>query len=106
MDLNKKLILLKHIDSFIKEQYSLGESTEDILDMLNRKILKYEGKTQESEVSNTRRTYIINYSLYLKKRVLDFQHFRKKQEFKDSSDQKLFTLINFRDKLIFRTIFN
>jgi hypothetical protein len=106
MDLSKKLILLRHIDSFIKEQYSLGESTEDILGMLSEKGLKYEDKVSESDTSNSRKTYLINYSLFLKKKVIDFQHFRNKEEFKNSSDQNLFTLINFRDKLIFRTIFN
>ena len=102
MDLSKRLLLLKHIDSFIKEQIEVGTSTRDILGMLNYKSNHYKDKLDSEFMGSVRKMYIENYSLYLMKRVIDFQYFRKKHYFQTISDTEIFKLLNFRDTIIFR----
>ena len=106
MDLSKKLLLLKHIDSFIREQYEIGTSVRDILGMISYKSNHYQKKLETDDMSNIRREYVQNYALYLKKRVIDFQYFRKKEEFKDFNDIQVFGLLDMRDKIIFNKLYN
>jgi hypothetical protein len=103
MNLSKRLILLKHIDKFIFDQYELGQSTSDILGMLKYKSERY--KESEKTSTGLRRTYLNNYILLLNKRVIDFQYFRKKNTLKEYRDTDLFKLIDFRDRIIFKKIF-
>lgn len=105
MDLSKRLLLLKHIDTFIFNQYSDGSSTRDILGMLSYKSNHYREKLNMESITGTRENYIYHYSLFLRKRVVDFEYFRKKSDFRDYDDKKLFKLIDFRDRIIFNKIF-
>ncbi len=82
-----------------------GHSTEDILAMIRYKSTKYHEQEQNPETRGTRKTYLINYVLILNKKVIDFEYFRKKSTFRELSDKKLFELINFRDKIIFKKIY-
>ena len=95
--------MLKHLNNFIFEQYSLGQSSDDVLGMLKYKSDRY--RESEKTSSGLRRTYLNNYILILNKRIIDFQHFRKKHNFKSLNDQDLFHLIDFRDRIIFKKIF-
>lgn len=104
MNLDKRLLLLKHLNNFITEQYGIGQTTEDVIGMLNYKSKKYSEKLHESS-SSVRTDYLQNYTLILKKRVIDFQYFRKKPDFRNHTDFQIFQLINFRDKIIFNKIF-
>jgi hypothetical protein len=105
MDLSKRLLLLKHINTFIFNQYSEGATTMDILGMLSYKSNHYREKLNMESINGTREDYIYNYSLFLRKRVVDFQYFREKQDLKVYDDKNLFKLIDFRDRIIFNKIF-
>jgi len=105
MNLSKRLLLLKHMNSFIFEQFDLGQSTEEVLDMLRYKSQKYIESESKPETSNVRKKYLINYILLLNKRVIDFQYFRKKKDFTDLKDIEVFKMINFRDQIIHKKIF-
>jgi len=106
MNLSKRLLLLKHMNNFIFEQYDLGQSTEDILGMLRYKSQKYRESESKPETTGVRKEYLINYVLLLNKRVIDFQYFRKKRDLSKLKDPELFKVINFRDQIIFKKIFN
>ena len=93
MDLSKKILLLNHMSKFISEQYSINQSTDNVLGMIKYKSDKYDQKTN-SEKSNIRKTYLTNYSLFLNKRVIDFNHFREKEDLKGYSDLQIFNLIH------------
>ena len=105
MNLSKRLLLLKHMNSFIFEQFDLGQSTEDILGMLQYKSKKYIESESKPETSGVRKQYLVNYILLLNKRVIDFQYFRKKREFTDLEDIEVFKMVDFRDKIIHKKIF-
>jgi hypothetical protein len=106
MDISKRLLLLKHIDNFVREQYGVGTTTSDILGMLSHKSTHYQEKFEIEQMAGTRGEYVQNYSLYLRKKVIDFQYFRKKSEFSHCGDLELFNLLDLRDKIIFNKIFN
>ena len=103
MELSKRLLLLKHIDKFILEQYTSGSSTRDILGMLSYKSTHYNQKINSA--TGTRKIYIENYAIYLRKRVIDFQYFRKNKDLLYLDDKKLFKLLDLRDRIIFNKIF-
>lgn len=106
MDLSKRLILLRHIDTFIREQYGLGTPTRDVLGMLSYKSTHYQKKLDTEVISGARKDYVQNYSLFLRKRVIDFQYFRNKSEFEHLNDLKVFNLLSVRDRMIFNKIYN
>ena len=105
MNLSKRLLLLNHMNTFIMEQYGVGETTEDILGMLKYKSDKYKESEKELNSNSIRKMYLSNYSLLLVKRIIDFQFFRNKNELIEFSDIQIFKLIDFRDKIIFKKIF-
>lgn len=105
MNLSKRLLLLKHLDNFITEQYSSGKSTCDVIEMIKSKSRQYKITESNKSTYGARKTYLFNYIILLDKRVIDFQYFRKKYEFKKLTDKELFSLINFRDKIIFKKVF-
>ena len=105
MNLSKRLLLLSHLNKFILDQYQAGETTSDILAMINYKSDKYNKISLEETKSPIRKTYLVNYSLILKKRVIDYHYFRRKYHLNDYDDFELFKLIDFRDKIIFQKIF-
>jgi hypothetical protein len=105
MNLSKKVLLLNHIKKFITEQYGEGQSTQDILDMLMNKKNNYNEKINSPDTFGVRKTYLTNYVLYLEKRFIDFEYFRKKENLSDFSDIEIFNLIDFRDKIIFKQTF-
>lgn len=106
MNLHKRLLLLKHLNSFILEQFDLGQSTEDVIGMIRYKYQKYKEKESETNSLSTRKIYLDNYIFILNKRVVDFEYFRKRNQFRDLSDRQLFKMIDFRDRIIFKKIFN
>ena len=105
MNLSKRLLLLNHMNTFIMDQYGVGETTEDILGMLKYKSDKYKESEKELNSNSTRKMYLSNYSLLLVKRIIDFQFFRNKNELIEFFDIQIFKLIDFRDKIIFKKIF-
>ncbi len=74
--------------------------------MIRYKYQKYKEKESESNSYTTRKIYLNNYIFILNKRVIDFEYFRKKTNFRELSDRQLFKMIDFRDKIIFKKIYN
>lgn len=105
MNLSKRLLLLKHLNNFILDQYSLGQSTTDIVRMIKAKSRQHRISESNPLTHGTRKIYLNNYIILLDKRVIDFEYFRKKYEFQKLSDKQIFSLINFRDQIIFKKIF-
>ncbi len=105
MNLHKRLLLLQHLNNFINEQQKSKETTEDILAMLNYKSEKYFDQIKDPNMIGVRRTYVETYGIMLKKRIIDFEYFRKKKRFRDTSDNQIFNLIDFRDKIIYNKFF-
>ena len=106
MDLSKKILLLNLIKKFIIDQYGENKSTQDILTMILDKKNSYNEKSNSPETIGVRKTYLVNYCLYLEKRYIDFQYFRKKENLSNFSDLEVFNLIDFRDRIIFKKIFD
>lgn len=104
MNLHKRLLLLEHLNKFIIEQQT-HETTEDILAMLRYKSEKYLDQVKDTTMIGVRKTYVETYGIMLKKRIVDFEYFRKKKRFRDTSDNQIFNLIDFRDKIIYKKFF-
>ncbi len=93
------------MNTFIMDQFGIGEKTDDILAMLKYKSDKYKESEKDLGPNSIRKMYLSNYSLLLIKRIIDFQFFRNKKELMEFSDVQIFKLIDFRDKIIFKKIF-
>ena len=105
MNLHKRLVLLNHLNNFIKDKISSGSSTDDVLAMIRYKSIKFREQEEHPDTRGARKTYLTNYVLILNKRVIDFDYFRKKTNFMHLSDTELFDIINFRDKIIYKKIY-
>jgi hypothetical protein len=105
MNLHKRLLLLDHLDKFIREQYLLDQTTEDIIAKIRYKSKKYQEKEHSPETFGTKKIYLTNYVFILNKRIIDFEHFRNKGSLTNFTDYQVFGLINFRDRIIFKKIY-
>ena len=102
MELSKRLLLLNHLHKFICEEFASGKDSEEVILLLKHKSIYFQNKLKDNSITKNRKDYLENYSLYLNKRAIDFQYFRRKEILNNLSDFQLFGILNLIDKIIFR----
>jgi len=105
MNLSKRLIILKHLSNFICTEYLSGHSSELIIKNLESKSQKFLKIQKNETISETRKMYLASYVDLIKKRILDFRHFRRKKNLSHYTDEDLNKVIDLRDRIIFKIIF-
>jgi hypothetical protein len=104
--INKTKVVMNHIDGLITQMISKGDSTNQIIQNLEAKIQKFDSALKDVSKTEIRYKYLHTHNLVCKKRISDMFYIEtlvyNYSEYQEYSLSKLFNLIKFRDKIIFK----